>query len=299
MKIGAVILPEDSWRTAAEKWCRADELGFDSAWTYDHLSWRQLATEPWYATFPTLAAAASVTNRIRLGTMVTTPNFRHPVLTAKEAMTIDSISEGRFILGIGSGSADSGDAELFPDTTLTLREKSRRFAEFVPLLDQLLRNRVTSYRGDFYHVSEAPMVPGCVQQPRIPFVVAASGRRAMRLAAAYGAGWSTVGTADWSRTHSLEECVTVLKHELALLAHECAKTGRDFTEIDRIFMPSPVSCENPLTSVDTFLRTCEAVAAAGITHMLVHWPRERGPYAADPAIPRKLSGRPFELAHDM
>src|SRR6266545_4930610 len=102
--VGVVILPQGRWQEDEARWRRADEYGFDHAWTYDHLSWKALVDEPWFATVPTLAAAALVTEQIRLGTLVASPNFRHPVPFAKELMTLDDLSEGRFILGVGAGS---------------------------------------------------------------------------------------------------------------------------------------------------------------------------------------------------
>ena len=73
MRIGIVLLPQDPWPVAREKWQRAEHYGFDHAWTYDHLAWRSLADEPWFATVPLLAAVAAVTQRIRLGTWVASP----------------------------------------------------------------------------------------------------------------------------------------------------------------------------------------------------------------------------------
>lgn len=89
IRIGVIILPEQDWDTDRDRWERADSYGFDHAWTYDHLAWRTMADGPWHATVPTLVAAALVTERIRLGTLVITPNFRHPVPLAKELMTLD------------------------------------------------------------------------------------------------------------------------------------------------------------------------------------------------------------------
>ncbi len=74
----------------------------DHAWTYDHLTWRNLRDGPWFGAVPTLAAAALVTSRIRLGTLVASANFRHPVPFAKELMTLDDLSHGRFTLGVGA-----------------------------------------------------------------------------------------------------------------------------------------------------------------------------------------------------
>src|ERR1700710_303064 len=103
MRFGIVILPQDPWNAGRRKWIEAEQLRVDHAWTDDHLSWRSLADEPWGATMPTLTAAATVTERIRLGTFVSSPNFRHPVPFAKEIAALDDIAGGRFTLGVGSG----------------------------------------------------------------------------------------------------------------------------------------------------------------------------------------------------
>ncbi|HWS32543.1 MAG TPA: LLM class flavin-dependent oxidoreductase, partial [Actinoplanes sp.] len=83
MRIGIVILQDQRWAESSRRWRLADEWGFDHAWTYDHLGWRDLIDGPWFDAVPTLTAAATVTSRIRLGTYVATPNFRHPVHFAR------------------------------------------------------------------------------------------------------------------------------------------------------------------------------------------------------------------------
>src|SRR5664279_43371 len=89
MRIGVVLLPQERWPQASRRWQRAEEYGFDHAWTYDHLSWRTLADEVWGATVPTLVGAATVTSKIGLGTFVSSPNYRHPVPFAKDVATLD------------------------------------------------------------------------------------------------------------------------------------------------------------------------------------------------------------------
>ena len=107
MRLSTIILPIYSWRDGRAVWRRAEQLGFHGAYTYDHLSWRTFRDGPWFGTMPTLTAAATATETIRLGTMVTNPNFRHPLTLAKDLMTLDDISGGRITLGIGAGGADS------------------------------------------------------------------------------------------------------------------------------------------------------------------------------------------------
>ena len=103
MKFSVVILPEHPWDQAVSIWQRAERLGFEQAWTYDHLAWRTLADGPWYAAMPTLTAAALATTTMRIGTLVASPNFRHPVPFAKELVTLDDISGRRLTLGLGAG----------------------------------------------------------------------------------------------------------------------------------------------------------------------------------------------------
>ena len=91
MHLGVLILPEFPWATAQSVWRRAEELGFEHAWTYDHLAWRSFRDLTWFAAVPTLTAAAMATERIRLGTLVASPNFRHPVPFAKELVALDDI----------------------------------------------------------------------------------------------------------------------------------------------------------------------------------------------------------------
>src|SRR3984885_12649513 len=96
LRTGVVILPDLPWHEARGRFQEAEQRGFQTAWTYDHLSWRTLRDGPWLGAVPLLAAAAASTRTLRLRTLVTSPNFRHPALLAKDVMTLDQISGGRF-----------------------------------------------------------------------------------------------------------------------------------------------------------------------------------------------------------
>ena len=133
--VGIALLPQERWASARRRWEQVDEWGFDHAWTYDHLAWRSLADQPWFATVPLLAAAAAVTQRIALGTWVASPNFRHPVPFAKDVLGLDDVSNGRFLLGVGAG-GEGFDASVLGDPP-TRGERTRRFEEFVWLLDMV------------------------------------------------------------------------------------------------------------------------------------------------------------------
>lgn len=187
MRFGITILPEHRWPEAAPLWRRAEELGFDHAWTYDHLVWAGLPDAPWFGTTPTLTAAAMVTERIRLGTLVSSPNYRHPVTFMRDLLALDDISGGRLLCGLGTGG--DLDSRLLGEVQ-PVRERVDRFHEFTELLDRLLREDHVDHDGPYYRAVDARTLPGPVQQPRIPFVIAANGPRSLRLAAR----WARAGS---------------------------------------------------------------------------------------------------------
>ncbi|HLX87335.1 MAG TPA: LLM class flavin-dependent oxidoreductase [Acidimicrobiales bacterium] len=279
MRLGVVILPEHRWPAAHLLWQRAEELGFEHAWTYDHLAWRTLRDEPWFAAVPTLAAAALCTTRIRLGTLVASPNFRHPVPFAKEVMTLDDLSGGRFVLGIGAG-GPGWDATMLGQEAMSLSARADRFEEFVELCDQLLRQPATSYRGRVFAADEARSVPGCVQTPRVPFAVAATASRGMRVAALHGQWWVTTGDPRARTPPTAEEGARVVARQMDELEAACAATGRDPQSIGRMVLTGP-SLDQGLSSAEALRDTIGRYAEIGVTDVVVHWPRPDGPYAGD------------------
>jgi alkanesulfonate monooxygenase SsuD/methylene tetrahydromethanopterin reductase-like flavin-dependent oxidoreductase (luciferase family) len=270
MRFGITILPEYRWSDAAPRWRSAEELGFDHAWTYDHLSWGGLPDSPWYGTTPTLTAAALVTSTIKLGMFVTSPNFRHPLTLTREVLSLDDISGGRFLCGIGSGAMP--DSTILGGDPLTPRQSVDRLAEFVELLDKLLTTDGVDYQGEYFSTRNARTLPGCVQQPRVPFVMAANGPRSLRLATRYGAGWVTTGrkSDDFDTWFG---SVTDLSRRLdGVLESE----GRDGAEFDRYLALD--SAGYSLSSVSAFEDVVGRAAELGFTDVITHWPRADGVY---------------------
>jgi alkanesulfonate monooxygenase SsuD/methylene tetrahydromethanopterin reductase-like flavin-dependent oxidoreductase (luciferase family) len=274
VRLGVCILPELRWPEQRRVWQRAEELGFDHAWTYDHLAWRSLRDDPWFGAVPTLTAAALATSRIRIGPLVASPNYRHPVPFAKELMTLDDISVGRLTLGIGAG-GEGWDATALGQKPWSPGERAERFAEFVELLDLLLRQPETTYDGQWYAAEEARMNPGCVQQPRVPFAIAAAGPRGMRLAATYAATWVTTGDRSGGG-------IAAVADQVKGLEDACAGAGRDPSTIDRLVLTGP-ELDPGLESEDAFADTVGRYADLGITDLVVHWPRASEPYVGDVA----------------
>ncbi|MFB7242540.1 LLM class flavin-dependent oxidoreductase [Streptomyces populi] len=290
MRLSTVILPIDRWRDEGrDKWRRAEELGFHTAFTYDHLSWRTFRDGPWFGAVPTLTAAAAVTDRLRLGTLVTSPNFRHPVTLAKDLISLDDVSDGRVTLGIGAGGTGF-DATALGQDPWTPRERADRFGEFVPLLDRLLTEDSVSYGGNFYSAHEARNIPGCVQRPRLPFAVAATGPRGLRLAARHGQAWVTTGDPKLYETGTPEQSVQAMRGQIGKLADACAEIGRDVAELDKILLTGFTPDRGrPLESLDAFVDFAGRHAELGFTDIVIHWPIPGSDFAADPKVFERIA----------
>jgi alkanesulfonate monooxygenase SsuD/methylene tetrahydromethanopterin reductase-like flavin-dependent oxidoreductase (luciferase family) len=282
VRFGVLLLPEFGWSTARGLWPHVEELGFDHAWTYDHLAWRSLRDSTWFGAVPFLAAGALVTDRIRVGTLVASPNFRHPVPFARDLVTLDDLVGGRLTLGIGAG-GEGWDAAMLGQDPWSPAERADRFAEFLDLLDRLLREPETSYEGRFYSAVDARTYPGCVQEPRIPFAVAGTGRRGMQLAATYGSTWVTTGDLGPEGTLlGVDDGVRVVRDQMARLDEACGASGRDPASLARLVLSGP-RLDPGLSSLDAFDETAGRYAEAGVTDFVVHWPRDHEPYAGDRA----------------
>lgn len=279
LRIGVVILPDLPWHEQRSRWEAAEGLGFAHAWTYDHLTWRGHRDLPWYAAMPILTAAAVATERIRLGPLVASPNFRHPLPFAKELLTLDDVSNGRVVLGVGSGGT-GWDATMLGHAPWPASERAARFEEFVTRLDQLLRSQELTTEGTFYPVDEARTHPGCVQSPRLPFAIAATGPRGMKVAARHGQTWVTTGPPDDGRPLGIDDGVQVVRRQIDALTAACEAEHRDPATIDRLVLTG-VPLASGLDSPEGFADAAGRYADAGVTDLVVHWPRDSEPYAGD------------------
>lgn len=250
----------------------AERAGVRAVWTYDHLTWPLLADGPWYGAVPLLAAAAMCTERVRLGTQVASPNFRHPVPFAKELMTLDQLTGGRLEIGVGAGT-EGPDALVLGEPPLARSERAERFGEWLGLLDRLLREPVTTVHGPRFTAVDAHQLPGCVQQPRLPFTVAATGPRALRLAARYGQGWVTYG--PYGPDVAPEEWFAAVAEQSSRLTDALAAEGRAADDLARSALFG-LEMSWPFESRDRYVDTLGRLGEAGVTEVSVHWPRPDG-----------------------
>ena len=290
MRIGVVVMPTDPWSQALDTARRLDRMGFDHLWVYDHLSWQRYRERPWFAPYPWLAGIAGATSTIRLGTLVANPNLRHAATLAKDAMTIDHIAEGRFTLGIGAGGLGF-DATVLGQVPLTPGQRVDRLGEYVESIDGLLRGSTTSYSGEYVTIDDARMLPGCIQQPRVPIAIAAGAPRSIALVAQYADAWITLGDTTGAGTPTNE----AVGAQSALLDRTLTDVGRSSDAVDRILLTGHDG-QRPLASFDAFADAAGRAAEMGIDELIVHHPRaDDEHWNDDPAILEEIAGRREEL----
>ncbi len=273
------MVPTDPWEQTVATARRLEMFGYHHLWVYDHLSWQRYQDRPWHATVPWLTGLAASTTRIRLGTMVANPNIRHPLLLAKDAMTIDHVSAGRLTLGLGAGGTGF-DATALGQMPRSTTERLSRLEEFAVLLDGLLRGNVHNHDGDWYTVHEARLLPGCVQTPRVPLAIAAGGRRGLTLAASVADAWITYG--DTTNVDvSAGGTEVIVAQQVRRLEDACADADRDPTAIDRIYLIGNTEAR-PLSSIAAFTDFMGRYADLGFTDLVFHLPRPDDPVWNEP-----------------
>ena len=223
IKIGALCWNQYAeWPQLLQAGIRAEELGYDTLWTWDHLyPIVGNSTGPNYEGWLTITAWAQATKRIRIGLMVGANTFRAPTLTAKLATTLDHISGGRAILGIGGAWFEEEHEDFGLDFGSGFPERLRWLGEALPVMRGMLDGTEPTAKGDHYHSRDTRNLPRPVQD-HLPICIGGGGERVtLKLVARYGDMNNIGGTvADMRRK------------EQALLRH-CETVGRDPGEIER------------------------------------------------------------------
>lgn len=244
-----------AWAEVADRARFAESLGFDGVWGFDHF-------QPMYGEGPgecfegvtTLAAWSGITERVRLGLLVTGMTYRHPSVFAAQAMTIDHASGGRLELAYGAAWFEAEHRALgipFPP----LGERIDAFEEAVQIVRGLLTTDGFTFEGRHFQVHDATLLPRPVQSPHPPIWIGASGeRRTIPIAGRYADVWHCYGSPE-----SLAPKVRILD-----AAAEAA--GRDPATITRA---SSLSLEDDL---DAIARTIETWEAAGFEYLVCGWP---------------------------
>ncbi len=253
------------WSRVLEEFLLAEELGYDHAWLVDHfVNTDGPPDDACMEAWSLLAALAVATSRIRLGVLVSSNTFRHPSLLLKEAATVDRISSGRLILGIGTGWHEDEHRRYgleFPSTA----ERVDRLEEAVRIAHLLMGQPRTTFEGRHYRLEDAPLQPQPVQQPRIPILIAAHRPRMLRIAARYADMWDTFETLPGAATAGV---TAEIAERIGRLDTYCAEIGRDPGEVRRSTWTGGVV----FRSEERFLEFVRRHLAAGFTDFITGLP---------------------------
>jgi F420-dependent oxidoreductase-like protein len=214
--------PAEAYEAMTRVAKEAETLGFDSLWLYDHfhtipIPAQEITFECWIST----AALARDTTRMRIGQMVTCNSYRNPALLAKMASTVDALSHGRLVLGIGAGWYEHEYRAYgypYPETG----ERLGRLHEAIQIILAMWTQDEATFEGTYYQVRGAINQPKGVQKPHIPLLIGGGGEKVtLRLVAQYGDACNVGGD------------IATIKHKFAVLKHHCDELGRDYNSIRR------------------------------------------------------------------
>ena len=230
-RVQVLCLPNVPWPVLRERFARLEALGFEAAGLPDHfVDWTN-PSSPWFESWTALTGLAAATTRLRLATCVTQIPLRNPAMFARQALTLDHVSNGRLEIGLGTGLVGDPSYPMIGVPDWEPRERAARLGEYLEIVDRLLRDEVTSFAGEFYRVDGATMQPRPIQAPRPPITVGALGPVMMRHAARRADTWSTM-----SFKASFDEQVAETHVRAALMDEVCAAAGRDPATLRRSYL---------------------------------------------------------------
>lgn len=273
LKVG-VQLPEVErevrWSELRTMARTAEEVGFDSLWLGDHLLYRRPSgvVGPWEA-WTTLAALAEATSRVEIGPLVASTSFHNPAMLAKKAATLDEISGGRLILGLGAGwNEPEYTAYGYP-----FDRRAARFEEALTIIRTLLREGHIDFGGEFYQARDCELVPRGPRPAGPPLMIGSVGQRVLRAALPFVDSWNAWH--DW-----FDNSTAGLAPFMAAVDESCRAVGRDPAEVERtvtVFVQlsggtgRPGSIAEPTTpyrgSAEEIAAAINSYADVGVAHV--------------------------------
>ena len=246
----------------------ADEAGFDSLWTMDHFFQIPILgsppEDPMLEAYATLAFMAGHTERIQLGTLVTSVPYRHPGVLVKIVTTLDVLTGGRAVLGVGAGAPSTAAALQHEAGGLgipfpPLAERFERLEETLRIVGQMWAGDRRPFEGRHYRLEQPLNVPNSLRRPHPPILVGGSGeRKTLRLVARYGDACNLFEFGG----------MEALRHKLEVLRDHCAAEGRPYEEIQKTTFGQVGETESTDQLVDRFGR----LASEGIDLAIVELP---------------------------
>jgi probable F420-dependent oxidoreductase len=259
------------WSELRDMAATAEDVGFDSLWVGDHLLYRVdgETAGPWEA-WSTLAALAAVTSRIELGPLVAATSFHNPAMLAKKAATVDEISDGRLILGLGAGwNRTEYDAFGFP-----FDHRASRFEEAFTIIRTLLRDGAIDFHGEYYTLRDCELVPRA-RSGGPPLMIGSEGPRVLRMTLPHVEGWN-----GWYAWYG--NTPEGARELLGKIDAACGEVGRDPGEVERsvtVFVTAPGGNDREHSSPNRgtgnpiggdhaeIAQQLAAFAAAGVDHV--------------------------------
>ncbi|MBT0773112.1 LLM class flavin-dependent oxidoreductase [Kineosporia sp. J2-2] len=286
LRFGLMTHAAADWPVLTERWRHFEAAGFDALWAGDHL-WSALNadgngyTQPRFDAWMLAAGIANATTRVSVGTLVSAINMRNPAVLGKQALTLDHMSGGRAVAGIGAG-GNPKDGAVAGEPAWGPEEKSARLAEYLDVVRRVSSGGELAFDGTYYRTSgvagPAPVAP------QVPLLVAAHLKSSLAVTARYADVWNSYGTLFSQLAKGVkltaQESLTVTARRSAFLDAECERIGRDPATLRRSFMLA-FTQDAPWVSVQQFRDTVGGYAEAGITEFMFPFPLQ-GPH--DPEV---------------
>jgi F420-dependent oxidoreductase-like protein len=242
-------------------WQEADELGFDTAFAFDHvIPIYSDPTGPCLEGWTLLSALAAQTKRVRVGLLVTSNTFRSPAILAKMAATVDHVSQGRLILGIGAGWFEL-EHTAYGIPFSTNGGRARRLGEALEVMKMLFTQEKSTYTGKHYQLKDAPFQPKTVQKPHPPILIGGQGPKLILPVVARHANIWHLRVRDTNPE--------AIKQLGANFDEICRKVGRNPAEIERAVS---LRSEQLSGATEEIRRQVQALADVGIRHFILSLP---------------------------
>jgi probable F420-dependent oxidoreductase len=266
MKIGFSLLNNwgiDDVHALVDLAARAEALGVDSVWVHDHVFnvghvLDRIGPRPYYEPLTLLSFVAARTERVRLGTSVLVLPYHNAIRLAKTAATLDVLSRGRLVLGVGVGAIEQEMQAL----GTPFKERGAFTDEAIAVMRALWTQETPSFAGRYSQFAGMPFSPKPVQKPSIPVVIGGVSRAAIRRAARLGDGWQPLGLTP-----------EALGQGMALLREEARACGRDAAQIP-VSLALSITASTPRrhalgTDPAEIARTAQAVARLGVDTLVI------------------------------
>ncbi len=225
--------PSQSYEDVLKLALHVEQTGWDGIWYADHFMANAPDTStPWPEAWTTLVAIGATVPRLRLGTLVMGNTYRHPAIVAKMAATLDHISGGRAVLGLGSGWQEN-EHKQYGIPFYTVGERLARLDEACQVIKLLFNEKKSDFDGRFYQLQDASLAPKPIQNP-LPLLIGGGGEKVtLKITAKYADEWNVWGDVD------------KLRAKMKILDQHCADVGRDPKEIKRTAVALLFMSEDP------------------------------------------------------